>query len=238
MAMRCSYCNESLCLENIEVKNLPGRDVKVYYSEKNFHTIKAYLVLWGFCSFCNNLILFVKRSFNPIPEKTPENLFKSFVREQDIVYPHKPKTRSISDQNVPEEYRKEFAKASAVLSVSPEASAALSRKLLERILEEKYNITDKFLANKIKKFKQMSDIPAHILEAVDAVREIGNFAAHPLKDAQSNAIIEVEPEEADFNLDVLEALLEFAYTQKMKRDQIIKKLNTKLKSAGKKPLNP
>ena len=77
MAMRCSYCNESLFLENIEVKNLSGRDVRVYYSEENFHTIKAYLVLWGFCPFCNNLTLFVKRSFNPIPENTPENLFRS-----------------------------------------------------------------------------------------------------------------------------------------------------------------
>ncbi len=78
--------------------------------------------------------------------------------------------------------------------------------------------------------------PSHISEIVDAVRNVGNFAAHPIKSKQTGEIIEVEPGEAELNLDVIEALFDFyfvtpALIAKKKAD-----LNKKLQDAGKPPM--
>ena len=79
-------------------------------------------------------------------------------------------------------------------------------------------------------------LPSRIAENLDAVRQIGNFAAHPIKFQSTGEIADVEPEEANWNLDVLEQLFDHYYVQpaiaKAKRD----KLNAKLQKLGKKPL--
>ena len=54
-------------------------------------------------------------------------------------------------------------------------------------------------------------IAGGIMKAVDAIRNIGNFAAHPLKDMTTGIIANVEPGEAEWSLDVLEALFDFVY---------------------------
>lgn len=68
------------------------------------------------------------------------------------------------------------------------------------------------------------------------MRNIGNFAAHPLKSEKSGEISPVEPTEAEWSLDVLEALFEFYFVQ----PAIVKKkraaLDQKLKEVGKKPM--
>lgn len=65
-------------------------------------------------------------------------------------------------------------------------------------------------------------------ESIDAVRNIGNFAAHPSKSTATGEIADVEPGEADWNLDVLESLFEFYFIQpaqtRRKKDELIKKL--------------
>jgi uncharacterized protein DUF4145 len=79
-------------------------------------------------------------------------------------------------------------------------------------------------------------LPSHIAEAIDAVRNIGNFAAHPLKSTSTGEILPVEPEEAEWNLDVLETLFDFYFVQP---DILQKKraaLNQKLADAGKPPM--
>jgi hypothetical protein len=43
------------------------------------------------------------------------------------------------------------------------------------------------------------------------VREIGNFAAHPSKDNKTGEIIDVEPGEAEFSLNVIEDLFDFYF---------------------------
>jgi hypothetical protein len=79
-------------------------------------------------------------------------------------------------------------------------------------------------------------LPSHLAEDIDAVRNIGNFAAHPMKSTTSGAILPVEPGEAEWTLDVLEGLFDVYFVQparaKSKRDA----LNKKLIDAGKQPM--
>jgi Domain of unknown function (DUF4145) len=71
---------------------------------------------------------------------------------------------------------------------------------------------------------------------LDAVRHIGNFAAHPTKSVNTGEIIDVEPGEAEWNLDVVEALMDVLYVQPAKLALKKAALNAKLTEPGKKPI--
>lgn len=82
----------------------------------------------------------------------------------------------------------------------------------------------------------MPNLPSYIAKSVDAIRNVGNFAAHPMKDKASNQILEVEPGEAEWNLEVLEMLFDFYYVQPARAEEKKKALDAKLVSAGKPPM--
>lgn len=76
-------------------------------------------------------------------------------------------------------------------------------------------------------------IPTHISESLDAIRNIGNFAAHPMKDTNSGEVLPVETGEAEWNLETLEFLFDFFYIQPARTLKRKEALNEKLKKAGK-----
>ncbi len=115
-------------------------------------------------------------------------------------------------------------------------SAALSRRCLQAILHGQ-SFKEKSLQAEIQAAIASATLPSHITDSLDAVRNIGNFAAHPLKDTNSGEIVEVEPGEADWNLDVLESLFDFYYIQPNKTKAKKEALNEKLKASGK-PIIP
>jgi hypothetical protein len=135
---------------------------------------------------------------------------------------------------VPEEFAADYREACLVLTDSPKASAALSRRCLQLLLREKGRVKPGNLSDEID--QAMQQLPSHLAEAVDAVRNIGNFSGHPIKNTNTGEIVEVEPGEAEWSLEVLEGLLDFYFVQpavlKRKRDA----LNQKLQDAGKPPM--
>lgn len=137
---------------------------------------------------------------------------------------------------VPERIANDYKEASLVLSDSPKASAALSRRCLQNILIEAEGVKGKILSNDIQEVIDKQKIPSQISDALDTVREIGNFAAHPTKSTSSGEIIDVEEHEAEWNLDVIESLFDFYYVAPQKMKIRKDKLNAKLKDAGKKQL--
>jgi hypothetical protein len=138
--------------------------------------------------------------------------------------------------DVPEQFAKDYREACNVLDDSPKASAALSRRCLQHLLREVAMTKKKDLADQIQEVLESKALPSHLSEDIDAVRNIGNFAAHPIKSTNTGEIIEVEPGEAEWLLHTLEGLFDFYFVQpavqKRKRDA----LNAKLKEAGKPPM--
>jgi hypothetical protein len=114
---------------------------------------------------------------------------------------------------VPEEYTKDYKEACLVLSDSPKASAALSRRCLQHLLREKVKVKHGNLFDEIQEVIDRGDLPSHISEAIHAVRNIGNIAAHTTKSKSTGEILPVEPGEAEWNLDVLETLFDFYFVQ-------------------------
>jgi hypothetical protein len=134
---------------------------------------------------------------------------------------------------VPQHFADDYREACQTLVDSPKASAALSRRCLQHLLRKEAGIKSGNLADEIQQVIDSGKLPTYLTESLDAVRNIGNFAAHPIKSTVSGELIDVEPGEAEWTLDVLESLFDFYFTQpellKKKRDG----LNTKLTEAGK-----
>jgi hypothetical protein len=160
---------------------------------------------------------------------------------EEIVYSRimvRPKgtNRAPAPIEVPKEFSQDYTEACIVFYDSPKASSALSRRCLQHILREKAKVKKADLASEIQEIIDSGKLPSHISEGIDAIRNIGNFAAHPLKSKSTGEIIEVEPGEAEWNLDVLEMLFDFFFVQpeqaKLKRNALNKKLN----DMGKPPL--
>jgi len=137
---------------------------------------------------------------------------------------------------IPSPYRDDFRESCEVLPISPKASAALSRRCLQMILRDKGNFTQKDLAPQIQAAIDSGRLPSHLSEAIDAVRNIGNFAAHPMKSQATGVIVEVEPGEAEWLIETVDGMFDFYLVQpallKAKRDA----LNAKLAEIGKPPL--
>lgn len=180
------------------------------------------------CPSCEKLVLYL-RNYRIAPAGG------EITKSTRLIHPKAP-SRAPLPPEVPPEFGQDYTEACLVLADSPKASAALSRRCLQHLLREHSGVRASSLADEIQKVIDSDKLPSHLAEAIDAVRNIGNFAAHPLKSGKSGEILDVEPGEAEWNLDVLEGLFDFYFVQpaalKKKRDE----LNKKLKEAGKPPM--
>lgn len=149
-----------------------------------------------------------------------------------LCYP-KAISRAPLPEEVPEAYAQDYREACLTLSDSPKASAALSRRCLQHILREEAKVKHGNLANEIQEVIDSGRLPSHLLKSLDAVRNIGNFGAHPIKSTASGEVLDVEPGEAEWNLDVLESLFDFYFVQPAILQKKRAALNAKLKEAGK-----
>ncbi|MCY6492452.1 DUF4145 domain-containing protein [Leptolyngbya sp. GGD] len=222
--MKCPHCNTGINLE-IEYSN-------VWEFNEPEQEGMGYCVNCGHCPECEELIVLLEHGKYTLSSGGYTSI--DLVHFQELIYP-KYSVRH-AEPEVPERYRKDFAEACSVLSLSPKASAALSRRILQDILRENFKIKHANLANEIDEFISLKDVPSYLSQAVDAIRNVGNFAAHPLKDTNTGEVVDVEPGEAEWLLDVLEALFDFAFVQPQRLAEKTKNLNEKLKALGKPPM--
>ena len=105
-----------------------------------------------------------------------------------------------------------YDEARKVIDDSPAAAAALSRRVLQHVLRSKMKIRVKGgrLKDEIDQALKSNLLTAATKDALDAVRQIGNWAAHPAED-MAGYLIDVTGAEAGFTLDVLELLFQDLY---------------------------
>ena len=180
------------------------------------------------CPECNRFILTLIHQY----DRYSANPYAYHQRREVLCYP-KGVNRVPLPPDVPDKYGDDYIEACLTLPDSAKASAALSRRCLQNILRDEAKVKHGNLSDEIQQVLDAANLPSHILESLDAIRNIGNFAAHPIKSKATGEIIEVEPGEAEWNLDVLESLFDYYFIQ----PAIVKKkkiaLNAKLTEAGK-----
>lgn len=91
------------------------------------------------------------------------------------------------------------------------------------------------LATEIQKVLDDGSLPGYLADSLDAGRHFGNLAAHPIEDG-TGSVIDVEPGEAEWVLDVLESLFDFYFVHPAREQAKRDALNAKLQAAGKPPM--
>jgi hypothetical protein len=139
---------------------------------------------------------------------------------------------------VPKRIAADYVEACQVLPLSAKASAALSRRCLQAMLHA-HGYKDRDLAREVQQLLNETDqkkvLPRPIHGTVDAIRNFGNFSAHPINDKTSLQVIDVQPQEAEWCLEILEALFEHFYVGPAAAAAKKKALDAKLNGAGKPP---
>ena len=104
---------------------------------------------------------------------------------------------------------------------------------MQLVLRDEAKVKAQDLSKEIQELLDRGTLPLHIAESLDAVRNIGNFAAHAIKSKSTGEIVPVESGEAEWNLDVLELLFDFYFVAPARTKARKDALNKKLSDAGK-----
>ena len=229
--MKCPHCNIKIIVE--WKKTSAYEDYYYNPPAEGYQITHDYQIAHGCCPECNGIIIKLIQGNISASANSATTFYVYEVQSDEVVYP-KFMARPIENE-VPEPYKSEFKEATTILGISPKASAALSRRILQNVLHQQFGIQKRTLADEIDEFIHLKGVPPHLAGAVDAVRNIGNFGAHPLKDTSTGEIVDVEPGEAEWILDVLESLFDFAFVQPIRLEERKQKLNDKLLAQSETP---
>jgi hypothetical protein len=180
---------------------------------------------------CKKFVLFLINGDIHTPQYTSTVTITQYESKQ-LIRP-KGTNRPPVPIQVPSDFAEDYNEACLILADSPKASAAMSRRCLQHILREKACVKKSDLANEIQEVLDNKSLPGYIADSIDAVRNVGNFAAHPLKSKSTGEILAVETGEAEWTLDVLELLFDFYFVQPEKINLKRAALDKKLNDAGK-----
>ncbi|MFP2513988.1 DUF4145 domain-containing protein [Buttiauxella agrestis] len=114
---------------------------------------------------------------------------------------------------IPKAILDDYNEAALITNLSPKASATLSRRCLQGMIRDFWQVKEKNLHLEIQAIQDK--VAADIWLAIDAIRSIGNIGAHMEKDI--DLIIDVQPEEAQLLLQLIETLLKDWYVERENR---------------------
>ncbi|MBX5015978.1 DUF4145 domain-containing protein [Rhizobium lentis] len=125
---------------------------------------------------------------------------------------------------IPAVLREDYFEACAIRNTSPKASATLARRCLQGMIRDFCGIAKGRLIDEIQELNRRLDggtaprgVEPETIEAIDAVRDIGNIGAHMEKDI--NLIVDVEPGEAQALIELIEMLFDDWYIARHKREK-------------------
>lgn len=125
-------------------------------------------------------------------------------------------------QYIPEAIRHDYEEACAIVSLSPKASATLSRRCLQGMIRDFWGIEKKNLYEEISALK--NQIPADLWSSIDALRQLGNIGAHMEKN--TNVIVDIDPNEANSLIQLIELLMKEWYINRDERKKLFSSIIT------------
>jgi hypothetical protein len=171
----------------------------------------------------------VKSVFRPDGSGRPDYSDLPVLRRWDLI----PESKAKSFPNyIPKPILDDYNEACLIRDLSPKASATLSRRCLQGILRDFWQVKPGRLVDEIEQIKDKVDVDTW--KAIDGVRSVGNIGAHMKEDI--NVIVDVEPNEAQLLVELIEILLKDWYVareQKKLHLEAIVKLNADKKTVQK-----
>lgn len=130
---------------------------------------------------------------------------------------------------IPKPIRDDYFEACLIRDKSPKASATLARRCLQGMIRDFCGISKKRLIDEINEIRRLLDggvapvgVSSETIEAIDAIRSIGNIGAHMEMDI--NLIVEVDAGEAQALIELIEMLFEEWYVARNKRQERLAKV--------------
>ncbi|MEI5994795.1 DUF4145 domain-containing protein [Candidatus Enterococcus mansonii] len=141
-----------------------------------------------------------------------------FVGEKWNLYPDN-NAKQLPDY-IPVSIIEDYEEACKIVDLSPKSSATLSRRCLQGMIRDFWNVRKDTLLNEIKAIDNKVD--SETKEVLHALRQLGNIGAHPERDI--NLIVDIEPDEANQLILFIEYLFEEWYIKRHDRKSMLTKI--------------
>ncbi len=174
------------------------------------------------CPSCEKIIVWLCISGGSVRDAVSGIPKPSEPIEWSLIWP-KGAGRPPLPPEVPQEFSDDYKEACLVIADSPNASAALSRRCLQHLLREKAGVKQGRLIDEIKEVISSGALPTSIVDIIDIPRKMGNVAAHPLEN-DAGVIVPVEPWQAEWCLEVIEALFDHYFVTPARNAERIQRL--------------
>jgi hypothetical protein len=116
-------------------------------------------------------------------------------------------------EDVPLDYADDYHAACQIYFYSPESTAALSRRLLQRLLAAKAGASDGALVDQIRRAVLGPDMPAYLKQGLQMYSRLAGLDSEENKSLRPEALAGVEPGEAEWLLDVLQSMFDLYFVQ-------------------------
>jgi len=210
-ASECPYCGIRFSIDGVGAYHSPLRFEPVHAlvhgrgetppGEKEF-TVSCHR-----CPACRGQIVWLNEL--GARSEDPAKSWDIEIVRTTLLYP-KSARRGVPTET-PSDIAADFQEAWDVLPISPKASAALARRCLQNLIRRQEHIEKRTLFEEVQHVLGQNKLPRYLADDLDAIRVVGNFAAHPIKNTNTGEIVPVEPHEAEWTLAVLTELLEFYF---------------------------
>ncbi len=146
---------------------------------------------------------------------TCDRLVVGICSKEGTSYPAYPAAslRARLSADVPADLASEYWTAAQILPYSEEASAAISRRLLQRVLSGQAGAGYGGLAEQIRRAISSSAMPPYLKEALETLAVVAGLEDDEPKSYRCDSLAPVKEGEAEWLLDVLKPLFEFYYVQ-------------------------
>lgn len=224
---QCPYCLhfQVLSAENFRTAS------DVIASSRNKHEVRVGRMMAVECmnSDCREICLWADFG---LPLVHGAKTYPSTLGESKLSYALRPSSIAKPQHAaVPSVLVKDYEEACAIIGASPKASATLARRCLQGMIRDFCQISKSTLHAEIQELKDQVEagtaprqVSDESIEAIDAVRQIGNIGAHFERDI--NLIVEVEPDEASALISLTELLFQEWYVARYERQARLGQVKT------------
>ena len=224
--MTCPHCLKSVYVKGRTHWNFSSNfDGSVLYTHIGQDVDWHWWIEKIVCPACQRFILTLVRSSGMTEERALNDRYKAPDEDtaaRTLIWPRQT-GRPPAPPEVPDEFKTDYREACLILADSSRASAALSRGCLQLILKEKMGATGRNLQEQVDWAINSGGLPTYIIALLDVPRQVGNKAAHP-KLSKAGEIVAVDRWEAEWCLEVIEALFDFLFVLPAKTQERLARL--------------
>ena len=222
---KCPYCGHAQVLHGDRVDDQwHHQDIKGW-KHAGIHPIVGISAIVCANSECRELTLnAMLGSSNPSRDDVVEGPYKTWT-----LLP--PSSARPQPDYIPKAIRDDYYEACTICELSPKASATVIRRCLQGMIRDFCGISKNRLVDEINELRDQvhsgkapPGVQPDTLAAIDQVREIGNIGAH--MEADTNVIVDVDPEEAQILIDLVELLFEDWYVARNDRTKHLAKIRS------------